>query len=38
MSWRNDEHYCELFVDLIFKKSTIRYADPRSGRTLTIKC
>ena len=38
MSWRNGEHYCELFVDLNFKKSTIRYADPKTDRTLTLKC
>lgn len=38
MSWRHGEHYCELFVDLNFKKSTIRYADPKTDRTLTIKC
>jgi sucrose phosphorylase len=38
MSWRNGEHYCELFVDLIFKKATVKYLDPRTDRTLTIKC
>lgn len=38
MSWRNGEAWCELFVDLIFNKSTIRYLDPRSQRTLTMKC
>ncbi len=38
MCWRKDEYYCELFVDLIFKKSTIRYIDARTQRTLTMKC
>jgi len=38
MSWRHGEHWCELFVDLNFKKATVRYADPRTDRTLTIKC
>jgi hypothetical protein len=36
--WRHNEHFCELFVDLKFNKATVRYADPRTGRTLTIKC
>ena len=36
MRWSNDEHHAELFVDLLFKKATIRYSDPRSGRALTI--
>jgi sucrose phosphorylase len=38
MGWRLGEHYCELFVDLIFKRSTITYVEPRSQRTLTMKC
>lgn len=38
IAWRHGEHHCELFVDLLFKNATIRYADPRTGRTLTIKC
>ncbi|TFG96798.1 MAG: sucrose phosphorylase [Myxococcales bacterium] len=38
MSWRNGPHHCEVFVDLIFKKATITYADPRTDRTLTINC
>ena len=38
LAWRKDEYRCELFVDLIFKKATITYNDPRSGRALTIKC
>lgn len=36
MRWSNEEHHAELFVDLLFKKATIRYSDPRSGRALTI--
>lgn len=38
MLWKHGEHQAELFVDLIFKKATIRYNDPRSKRALTIKC
>ncbi len=38
MGWRHGEHSCELFVDLIFKKATIRYVDVRTDRTLTFKC
>ncbi len=38
MSWRLGEHHCELFVDLIFKRSTITYVEPRSQRTLRMKC
>ncbi|MEX2182625.1 MAG: sucrose phosphorylase [Gemmatimonadaceae bacterium] len=38
VAWRLGDYRCELFVDLIFKKATIRYADPHTGRTLTIKC
>lgn len=38
LSWRHGEHYCELFVDLNFKKATIKYVDVRTDRTLTIKC
>lgn len=38
LAWRKDEYRCELFVDLIFKKATITYNDPRSGRALTVKC
>jgi glucosylglycerol phosphorylase (configuration-retaining) len=38
ISWRHGEHYCELFVDLNFKKATIQYIDVRTDRTLTIKC
>ncbi|HEX5004122.1 MAG TPA: sucrose phosphorylase [Gemmatimonadales bacterium] len=36
MRWSSDEHHAELFVDLLFKKATIRYSDPRSGRVRTI--
>ncbi len=38
MAWKKGDHSCELFVDLIFNRATIRYADPRSGRALTMKC
>ncbi|NKF21099.1 sucrose phosphorylase [Solimonas marina] len=35
MCWRDGTHTCELFVDLIFKKATMRYLDQKSGRWLT---
>lgn len=38
LSWSNGESWCELFVDLIFKKSTIRYRDLHTRRVLTMKC
>ncbi|MDE2148470.1 MAG: sucrose phosphorylase [Gammaproteobacteria bacterium] len=38
MSWRNGEAWCELFVDLIFKKTTIRFLDLRTHRQLTMRC
>lgn len=38
IAWRKGEYHCELFADLIFRKATITYNDPRSGRVLTIKC
>ena len=37
MCWRTNEYTCELFVDLLFKKSTIRYIDVKSRRWLTMK-
>lgn len=36
MSWTAEQHWCELFVDLLFKRATIRYLDPHTKRTLTI--
>jgi sucrose phosphorylase len=35
MCWRDGTNSCELFVDLKFKKTTIRYLDQKSGRWLT---
>ncbi|HEX7380721.1 MAG TPA: sucrose phosphorylase [Nevskiaceae bacterium] len=37
MVWRNGESWCELFVDLNFNRTTIRYLDPHTRRTLTLK-
>ena len=36
IEWRKGEFICNLFVDLIFKKTTIRYVDPKSKRMLTM--
>jgi hypothetical protein len=38
MCWRHAEFYCDLFVDLKFKKSTIGYLDVKSRRRLTMNC
>ena len=38
MCWRNGEFHAELFVDLNFKKSTIRYVDVKSKRWLSLRC
>lgn len=38
MCWRHGELRCELFVDLNFKKSTIRYVDAKSGRWSSMRC
>jgi sucrose phosphorylase len=38
MSWHHGDHRCELFVDLIFKRSVIRYVDPKTKRMLSMKC
>lgn len=38
ITWRNGELYAHLFVDLNFKKSVIRYVDPKSKRELSIRC
>ncbi len=38
MCWRTDQYRCELFVDLIFKKATIKYLDEKSKRWLTMRC
>jgi sucrose phosphorylase len=37
MCWRDGTHSCELFVDLKFKKTTIRHLDVKSGRWLTTR-
>lgn len=37
MCWRDGTHSCELFVDLKFKKTTIRHIDMKSGRWLTTR-
>lgn len=37
MCWRDGTHSCELFVDLNFKKATIRHLDVKSGRWLTTR-
>ncbi|NGY06450.1 sucrose phosphorylase [Solimonas terrae] len=37
MCWRDGTHTCELFVDLNFKKATVRYIDQKSGRWLTTR-
>lgn len=37
MCWRDGTHTCELFVDLNFKKATIRHLDIKSGRWLTTR-
>jgi len=37
MCWRDGTHSCELFVDLNFKKATVRYIDQKSGRWLTTR-
>ncbi|MGB0956447.1 MAG: sucrose phosphorylase [Panacagrimonas sp.] len=36
--WRLGEHCCELFADLIFKKSKIRYFETKTRRWLTMSC
>ncbi len=38
MGWREGEWVCELFVDLNFKKTTIRHVDVRSKRMVSITC
>ena len=38
IEWRKDEFWCQLFVDLLFKKSTIRYVDAKTRRVLTMRC
>ncbi|WP_293367465.1 sucrose phosphorylase [Nevskia sp.] len=37
MCWRNGEFQAELFVDLNFKKTTIRYVDVKSKRWLSLR-
>lgn len=38
MCWRDGTYTCELFVDLIFKKTTIRYVEEKSRRWLSMTC
>ncbi|WP_420466102.1 sucrose phosphorylase [Panacagrimonas sp.] len=38
MCWRDGTHTCELFVDLNFKKTTIRYIEEKSRRWLSMTC
>jgi sucrose phosphorylase len=38
MCWRTAELRCELFVDLNFKKATVRYLDVKSRRWLEFRC
>lgn len=38
MCWRHGEFRCELFVDLHFKRTTIRYLDEKSKRWLSMRC
>jgi sucrose phosphorylase len=38
MCWRNGEFQAELFVDLNFRKTTIRYVDVKSKRWLSMRC
>lgn len=36
MCWRDGTNSCELFVDLKFRKTTVRYLETKSGRWLTM--
>ncbi|HEU0197785.1 MAG TPA: sucrose phosphorylase [Nevskiaceae bacterium] len=36
--WRAVDCWCELFVDLNFKRSVIHYLDPHTHRVLTLRC
>ncbi len=38
ITWRQGEYWAQLFVDLNFKKSTIRYVDLKSRRELSFRC
>ncbi|MHB8765174.1 MAG: sucrose phosphorylase [Deferrisomatales bacterium] len=38
MGWRSGEAHCHLFVDLMFKKATVRYVDLKTRRELTFRC
>lgn len=38
MGWRDGEWRCQLFVDLNFKKTTIRYIDTKSKRWVAKTC
>lgn len=38
MAWRHGESYCQLFVDLNFKTSTIEYVDIENGETASFQC
>ncbi len=37
MCWRDGVNSCELFVDLVFKKATVRYIEVKSGRWLSTR-
>jgi len=38
MGWRLQENYCELFVDLMYKRATISYFDVATRRQLNLRC
>ena len=38
LGWVKDDCRCDLFVDLNFKRTTIRYREPGSDRELTLDC
>lgn len=38
MAWHQGESWCQLFVDLNYKRAAIHYLDLRSKRNLTIHC
>lgn len=38
MGWRNGEDYCQVFVDLHFRTTTVSCNDPESGEALQYRC
>ena len=38
MAWRKGEYYCNLFVDMNFKKATIKYFNPKTRIKLNMTC